>query len=228
MKHSVHYIRTHFLTLEQLSEYTNNSEETILEMIEKKCLPSSSYTVKETIQIESLFGNPEETYVTHYYNPHHTEKIKRIRHLRKSLSYTEIALQLKTEFVAAYKQELLKHQAENWGYEAYIRNGAIIQETADPFILKEWDYLLEGIYGLCTITSDVADIVKKEVLVKKITRLTDDGEKPSLSKEEKEKLTGYIQELNTVQAMFSPHERKKTSRYKWVDRIIERYQLTLN
>lgn len=226
MKESIKYIQSYYLTIKQLAEKSNVSESLILEMIEHKCLPDASYKVTESIQITSLFGNPTQFETVFYYNKHNISKIIQVTSLRKTLSYSEIAYKFKTQFYLEYKNLLVEQSGNINGFENLFINTEINEKEAKPFIEKEWNYVLDGTYGLCTTTSSVEEIVTKEVLVKKIDKLTDSCNKEILSDEETELLSQYISQLDKVQAMFAPHERHKTSRYKSIDRVVEKYKLT--
>ena len=227
MNDSIKYIEDYYLTLEQLVEHSGISKSRILEMIELKCLPNASYKIIRSIQIISLFGSPSESETICYYNKYSVEKILEIESKSKKHPLSEIAQHYSYIFYNEYKHLLKKYDGETNGFKKLFSNEEIDEEKARPFIEKEWNYVLDGTYGLCTTTSSVEEIVKKEIRVKQIDTLTSSCTKETLSDDERIQLTELITDLDKVQALFTPQERPKTSRYKSIDRVIEKYKLNI-
>ena len=227
MNDSVKYIEEYYLTLEQLETQSGTSKTRILEMIESQCLPDASYKITRSVQITSLFGSPSESETVLYYNQHSVEKIRTIEVKFKKQSLNEIAQDYSETFYNEYKDLLVKFDGKNNGFSELFSNEDIDEQKARPFILKEWNYVLDGTYGLCTTSASVEEIVRKEIRVKQIDILTNSCTKETLSEIEKAELIELIIDLDKVQALFTPQERPKTSRYKSIDRVVEKYKLNI-
>jgi hypothetical protein len=86
---------------------------------------------------------------------------------------------------------------------------------------QEWQYYLQGIYGICTLNATGAEIAKKEIAVKRLIDFNKKHGDKKLSDSEKKILTILNNEFNEVSNLFAPYQRKNSSRGKYLDKTLE-------
>lgn len=77
------------------------------------------------------------------------------------------------------------------------------------------------------MTATARDIARKELSILQIKALTQDGTRTELSSGERSALADAVRLLDQVSAPFAPHERVRSSREKWINWIVQRYQIPL-
>lgn len=212
------YIRQNFLTLEQLSDASNVSDEEILRLIDKQCIPQHSYEITEVTEVSSFFGQRvSQRTVTRFYARTHLELIREATDQVQKQDLAGIARATKEEFFQEYRRQ--------------IRNGELdlpgLMEEVDVEVLlkEEWQAWLDGIYGLCTVEATAEDVAIKEISIRFIRKITADATKTSLTILERKRLQEAVDRLDGAASFFAPDERANSSRQRWIGRIVEKYEL---
>jgi hypothetical protein len=86
-------------------------------------------------------------------------------------------------------------------------------EVTEAHLRSEWRHFIAGTYGLCTRTGLPEDIAAKELAIRAIRNLTDDGR--PLDAAERERLARARELLDRASSLFAPHERARSSRARY-------------
>ncbi len=213
------YLQEHFCSLEHLSEVCDISEKQILAYVEAGALPQHSYAWTDKAVVDSSLG--QEEYLMHtvyYYHPQHLALLNDFVTWERFMSRQEIAASMHDDFRDRYTAQLQRLNA----FEDVLQD---VQEPEkfEPLIDKEWQNYLKGIYGLCTKEPSPENIAIKEITLKRIKVLTQDGQKENLNAKEMLNLKQYLDDLDKVLSLFAPHELKRSSRQLWLNDLRLKY-----
>jgi hypothetical protein len=211
------YLRSGFLTLEQLVERSGVSAGLIRELSEHGCLPRPSYRVSSRVTVASHCGERSYERSEEFYHPSLVALARRLADAARSSPMDSIAVELRSVFEAEYRSELARTGA--------CETGLLAGVELDELIASEWRAWCDGVYGLCTRDNDVPGIVRKEMAVRRIRAITSDGARARVDAEEREALDAAVRALDEAAAPFAPDEREQSSRGRWVDDVRERYGL---
>ncbi|MCH9647284.1 MAG: hypothetical protein K0U98_03530 [Deltaproteobacteria bacterium] len=217
-KDTPRYIREHFLTLKQLCEKSTVTGEEILQLIEKKCIPKHSYEITETTEVQSFFGKRTALRsTTQFYAKSNLDRIREVTKEARTQNLEAIACTVKERFLETYRRQISAAEEDLPG----IMDGVAVEKL----LQEEWQAWLDGIYGLCTIGATADDVAAKEVSIRRIRRITDDATKSTLTPLEGKHLQEAVNLLNEAASLFAPDERADSSRERWINRIVDQYEL---
>ena len=213
------YIKSNYLTLEDVAVRAGVSSDRLIEMIEAGCLPHAAYRLDQTYEVSSFFGQHSRSESKGYYPYSHVEKVAAL--LEKSKDWAELALEEKERFRSIYKVTLEEYKAAGFGMAEYFTSDGKAGGAAfEEFIASEWQHYLDGTYGLCTKTASAREIALKEVMIAKIKHLLTTEQ---FSDAELTELEKAVDILDEVSAEFAPHERERSSRGQYIDAVREKY-----
>jgi hypothetical protein len=221
---TVAYIKHNFITIEQLSDKAGVDIEFIKEMIATKCLPTHSYEIDSTVHVASSISTEEYQVKVGYFSKSSILKVREIISLLdKNFSLDDISPKLKNGFKTSYLRLFKEMNAYKNGFEKYFLDEKTLDdEKIKLFLNREWRAYLDGTYGIALNTISVKDIVKQKIMIGKIKRLSKLGKNISYS--ERDELLEAMKTLDVISTKFSPMERSKSLRYKYIDKLVDKFQ----
>ena len=206
----IKYLNEHFLTKCELLELSKITEEELRELQEKGLMPQCSYKLKLNLETDSFFGAHFDSQELEYYAKGYISWLAAVKnHECNKVAYSS--------FSERYKSAL--NGLKNDGYAATNHK---VNEGIDLHIEEEWSHFLKGIYGLCTKSGLPEDIAAKELAILEINEII---EKSDIDEVQLKRLERAVNLLDSVSALFAPHERLKSSRHRLVDEIRRKYKL---
>jgi hypothetical protein len=121
-------------------------------------------------------------------------------------------------FVRRYRARLAELQAKGFGSGDVKLNAGL-----DQHLRSEWNFFLDGTYGLCTRSGLPEDIAAKELAVAIIKELTEAPGERVLTVGEISYLHRAVDLLDESSAPFAPHEVARSSRRRLVDEVRAAY-----
>ncbi len=216
MNKDLKYIQENFIESNDLCRMVGVSHRELETLIEKELVPNASYTIDSTIRISSPLGDEEVIVEEKKYFPKCIVAL--IKKNAEVGNANDVKAHLKTEFTEAFLNNADKH----FGYENILNmDGSVDMDRLDAAFEQEWQYYLQGIYGICTLNATGIEIAKKEIAVKKLIDFNLKHEGKALTDSEKETLKGLNKEFNEVSNLFAPYQRANSSRGKYLDKILE-------
>jgi len=216
MNIDIKYIKENFIESDELCQISEISPQDLDTLIDNKLLPNSSYEINITYKINSPLGDEKIiSEVKKYYPKSAIALIQKNKNLNNSSEFKE---SLKTEFINAF----VNSKYNNFGYGNITEeDGNVNMEKLNLAFEQEWQYYLQGIYGICTLNGTGAEIAKKEIAVKRLIEFNKKHGEQKLSDNDKEILNVLNNEFNEVSNLFAPYQRKNSSRGKYLDKILE-------
>lgn len=206
----LNYLRAHYLSKDALLSAANIAEQQLRSYQQQGIMPLCSYKLRFDLQCDSFFGLHEEQREMEYYARAYVSWLATISTLQSNeLIYAE--------FANRYKQGLCILRKRGHDSENIKLNRELDQHIAD-----EWQHFLKGTYGLCTRTGLPEDIAAKELAINEINELTARDE---LVPQQLQRLDVAVKLLDSVSALFAPHERLKSSRHRLIDEVRRKYKL---
>ncbi|MFT5758389.1 MAG: hypothetical protein ACI9LM_003130 [Alteromonadaceae bacterium] len=205
----INYLNAHFHTEYTLLKLSNTSAEELLNLQTQQLMPTCSYQLNQSVTCHSFFGGYDAQKHTQYYAKGYVEWLKIIKN-----SSPENAFSI---FLKRYQKQLNQLKTQGLSCEDDKLNNKL-----NDHIKSEWQHFLNGTYGLCTRSGLPEDIANKELAILEINRLIS---LDPLSTEQLQKLNEVVNLLDKSSALFAPHERIKSSRYRLIDQVREKYQL---
>lgn len=211
------YIEQNYIEYKTLCKTANISSGELEELIKKELIPNASYTINSTDEISSPLGDNVLVNELKKYFPKNTlDLIKRNKVLTNDP--TNFKARIKQEFLETLESRIDKRYA----YDDIIdEKGNIDSLKIELAFEKEWQYYCQGIYGICTLNATGADIVKKEIAVKKLIEFNENHIDNKLSAKEKDMLKSLNIQFNEVSNLFAPYQRENSSRGKYLDKILQ-------
>lgn len=206
----LNYLNNHFLTKQQLLDITKVSEGDFFQYQEQGLMPKCSYKLTLDMQSDSFFGVYQEAQVIEYYAKGYASWLAIIQ----SKSSADEVFNV---FAKRYKIAI-----DKLATKGYLSTSSKVHHGLEQHINDEWQHFLNGIYGLCTQSGLPEDIAAKELSILIISELCEMGE---LTLEQIEKLTKAVNLLDESSALFAPHERQQSSRYRLIDEVRRKYRL---
>ncbi|MBV8635325.1 MAG: hypothetical protein JO002_12600, partial [Burkholderiaceae bacterium] len=173
-------------------------------------MPQPAYRLALDIACDSFFGRHQSQTDVAYYAKGYAAWINIVRNMQ-----AEDAFEL---FAQRYKAQL-RQLAEAGMSAAHDKLNAGL----DVHLGGEWQYFLDGTYGLCTRSGLPEDIAIKELATTVIKEITEERYDKPLSHAEHAKLAAAVGLLDAASAPFAPHERLRSSRYRLVDQMRTAY-----
>jgi hypothetical protein len=202
----IDYLHTHFLTRAQLLAACATDDARLDAFTAAGTMPAPSYRLRVRIDCTSFFGPHEEVHAIEWHARGNTEWLHML------LAGADDPY---TQFAARYRAALET-------LDLY-RAAPIPALMADAHVREEWGHFIAGTYGLCTPTGLPEDIAAKELAIRVIRLLTDDGR--PLDGTERTRLAAAIDLLDRASSPFAPHERARSSRGRYVDALRRQYGL---
>lgn len=206
----INYLNEHFLAKQALLDVTKITAQQLVQYQEQGVMPKPSYKLKLNVQSDSFFGIYEEEQFIEYYGKGYSAWLATIQ----SISSTQVAYET---FEKRYKTAI-----DELATQGFMSNNPKVHLGLSQHIKEEWQHFLNGIYGLCTRTGLPEDIAAKELSILIISELS---EIENLSTEQLAQLTKAVNLLDQSSALFAPHERKQSSRFRLVDEMRRKYML---
>jgi hypothetical protein len=203
------YLNEYFYTKQTLLKLSNTSEEELLNLQAQQLMPACSYQLSHSLTCHSFFGDYDIQEKSEYYAKGYVEWLELIKCSSPENSFLI--------FSNRYQQQL--KQLKTQGFSC---NDEKLNNQLCDHIKSEWQYFLNGTYGLCTQSGLPEDIASKELAIIKINQLINIDK---LSVVQRKELNDVVNLLDRSSALFAPHERLKSSRYRLIDQVREKYQL---
>lgn len=216
MNIDIKYIKGNFIESNELCQVSGISHQDLEKLIDNKLIPNSSYEINVTYKINSPLGDEKViSEVKKYYPKSTINLIQKNSKLNNSSEFKEL---LKTEFINTF----INNKNNKFGYDNILKdNGNVNLEKLNIAFEEEWQYYLQGIYGICTLNGTGTEIVKKEIAVKRLIEFNKKHGENKLTDNDKEKLNILNNEFNEVSTLFAPYQRTNSSRGKYLDKILE-------
>ena len=202
----IDYLHTHFLTRAQLLAACATDGARLDAFTTAGTMPAPSYRLRVRIDCTSFFGPHAEDHAIDW-------------HARGNTDWLHMLLAGVDDpyacFAARYRSALET-------LDLY-RAAPMPALLADAHVREEWDHFIAGTYGLCTRTGLPEDIAAKELAIRVLRSLTEDGR--PLDGTERMRLAAAIDLLDRASSPFAPHERARSSRGRYVDPLRRQYDL---
>lgn len=206
----ISYLSKNFLTLPELLKKARISENELRILQKQETLPQCSYRLNLSINCDSMFGDHKSMASVEYFSRYSCEWLKVLRSEVQGLTAFDV-------FSTRYKAELSR--LNNLGFESC---SAELNLGLDKHLQEEWRQFLDGSYGLCTSNGTPEEIAAKSLTGAIILPL---ARRDTLNITEKIRLKKAVDLLADVSAEFAPHERLRSSRYKLVERVRQKFSL---
>jgi hypothetical protein len=203
------YLNEYFYTKKTLLKLSKTSEEELLNLQVQQLMPTCSYKLSHSNKCHSFFGEYDFKEETEYYAKGYVEWLELIKGSSPKKTFLL--------FSNRYQQQL--NQLKEQGFSC---NNEKLNNELSEHLKSEWQYFLNGTYGLCTQSGLPEDIASKELAIIEINQLMGIEK---LSVVQLKKLNDVVNLLDRASALFAPHERLKSSRHRLIDQVREKYQL---
>jgi hypothetical protein len=187
----IDYLHTHFLTRAQLLAACATDGAHLDAFIAAGTMPAPSYRLHVRIDCASYFGEHAEAHALDWFAKGYVDWLRMLLDGERD-PYARFAARYRAALDALplFRMEVT---------EAHLRS--------------EWRHFIAGTYGLCTRTGLPEDIAAKELAIRAIRNLTDDGR--PLDAAERERLARARELLDRASSLFAPHERARSSRARY-------------
>ncbi|SEB36245.1 hypothetical protein SAMN04489761_0137 [Tenacibaculum sp. MAR_2009_124] len=216
MKTDLEYIQENYIELSDLFDTCNISREEFNQLVENKLVPKSSYEIKTKHVITSSLGDEivvED--VKKYYPKNTVDLVDKNRKLNNPQEFKKV---FKKEFLNTF----MNNKDHNFAYDGIVnKEGSIDLEKLENAFEIEWQYYLQGIYGICTLNNNAKEIASKEIAVKKLIDFINLHGETILNDGLKEELKGLNNDFNSISNVFAPYQREASSRGKYLDKMLE-------
>lgn len=196
----IDYLHTHFLTRAQLLAACATDGAHLDALTAAGTMPAPSYRLRVRIDCASCFGDHAEDQALDWYAAGYVDWLRMLLDGEPD-PYAR--------FAARYRAAL----------DALPRFGMDAKDAlkTDAHLRSEWRHFIAGTYGLCTRSGLPGDIAAKELAIRVIRTLTDDGR--PLGADERGRLAQAVDLLDGASSPFAPHERARSSRARYVDML---------
>jgi len=205
----INYLNDNFYTKHDLLKLSSISSKELLNLQTAHVMPTCSYKLSHSIRCHSFFGEHDHEEETEYYAKGYVEWLEIIKGSSSD--------NLFSIFSKRYQDQI--NQLRKRGFKCEHEK---LNSKLNEHIKSEWQYFLSGTYGLCTQSGLPEDIASKELAITEIKRLINIER---LSTVQLKELNDVVNLLDRSSALFAPHERLKSSRYRLIDQVREKYQL---
>jgi hypothetical protein len=187
----IDYLHTHFLTRAQLLAACATDGAQLDACTAAGTMPAPSYRLQVRIDCASYFGDHVEAHALDWFAKGYVEWLRMLLEGERD-PYARFAARYRAALDALplFRMEVT---------EAHLRG--------------EWRHFIAGTYGLCTRSGLPEDIAAKELAIRVIRNLTDDGQ--PLDAEDRERLARARHLLDRASSLFAPHERARSSRARY-------------
>ncbi|WP_075791611.1 DUF6058 family natural product biosynthesis protein [Massilia putida] len=196
----IDYLNTHFVTRAHLLAACATDSARLDACTRAGTMPAPSYRLKVRIDCASFFGDHVEDHAIDWYARGYVDWLRMLLDGADD-PYAVFA----ARYRAALEAQPLRHALP------------APELAADAHVQSEWRHFIAGTYGLCTRTGLPEDVAAKELAIRVIRALTDDGRQ--LDGAGRERLAAAIDLLDRASSPFAPHERARSSRGRYVDAL---------
>ena len=161
----------------------------------------SSLIRNQAVTVVSSFVSGDvalgENDVKRFYAPAVAHWIKIAGELATQLPLEDVATEIKTTFRAEYQRLLLELDAPDAELMGCLTSEGRLDEAKFDVTFEElWTHWLQGTYGLCVRSSlSPRDVLRKELAVARLTKLTLDGKKRVFAASERAEVLKAIREV---------------------------------
>ena len=197
----INYLNKNFYTLNQLLNYSKLDLDTFRHYQKDGLMPLYSYRLQMDYKCSSFLSEAKKKEDIEFYSKGYVTWLSMLEFLdtkEKAFKY------FKNEYTKTIKELAVLGLSSN---------EEKLTKSLDEHINQEWNYFLDGSYGLCTKSGLVKDIAIKEVAISCIKELEKD------IKGNIDNLTLAVDLLDNASALFAPHERENSSRVKIIERL---------
>ncbi len=205
------YLNDNFLTKQALLEISKVTQLALVEYQNAQLMPQPSYQLNIDASCTSFFGEHNENQKIEYYAKGYTSWLGIVQSLKTQDKIYSVFSSCYINTIDSLKAK--GHSTTNSKLNSELRF----------HIEDEWKHFLNGTYGLCTKSGLPEDIAAKEFAIIEINELII---KDKLTDNELIKLTDAVNLLDEASAQFAPHERLKSSRYRYIDEVRRQYKLS--
>ena len=205
----IEYLNQHFYNLDQLLELTQVSKQSLRRYQSKLLMPKASYYIDFQLSCRSFFGKHQQHQSYEYY--------------AKGYGAWLAFVDTRSDGKAVYQHFHRRYQTRV--SQLIAQDGLFnieLVEDLDSHIANEWQHFLDGTYGLCTRTGLPEDIAAKELAIMQINQLKDHLR---LTAQQRKQLIAAVDLLDSVSALFAPHERTQSSRERLINQVRRQHQL---
>jgi hypothetical protein len=196
----IDYLNTHFLNREQLLAACAADSARLDALARAGGMPAPSYRLKIRVDCSSFFGDHVEDHAVDWYARGYVDWLRML---------LDGAHDPYAVFAARYRAAL--------DALPLFRALPAPELAAEAHLKSEWQHFIAGTYGLCTRTGLPEDVAAKELAIRIIRMLTDDG--GQLDDRGRELLAEAIDLLDRASSPFAPHERARSSRGRYIDAL---------
>jgi hypothetical protein len=216
MATNLKYIEENFIELDEVCNLTHISPAKLAELISKKLVPEPSYIINSEHVITSPLN---DSYVVKTTKKYFSKSV--ITLINENINDVNEE-RFKNNFKSTFLNNLLQHTDRNYAYEnLFDENNELDLAKFEQAFEMEWNYFCKGVYGICTINATEAEIIKKEIAIKKLIPFNEKHKDRLLNEEEITLLKKLNNEFNEVTSLFAPYQRITSSRGKYVDKILQ-------
>lgn len=215
MNRNLAYIKDHFIEQADLCHRTHISPEKLADLIERKLLPGPSYTIKIETTITSPLDDIHSFQCTEHYFAKNTVLLVLLHeNLGSDVNAREA-------FRDRLLQQLVNHPDRSWAYNGLFNAAGIDMDRFEAAATDEWTHFCKGIYGICTIHATEEEIIRKEIVIKKLMAFNEENADKELDPGEKQVLSNLAKEFDSVASLFAPYQRAASSRGRYLDKILK-------
>jgi hypothetical protein len=208
------YIEKNYIEWNDLCHEFNISSEKLVQLISSNRLPKPSYEIIHNYKISSALNDSKENTVIKKYFP--KSIIKLINKDKEGKT--------KEEFRSALYKSLESNKHKSYVYNEIVDNkGNINNDVFNKYCDERWAFYMKGVYGICTNNMTEEEIVRKGIVVERLQEFQ--KKNTSELRIEKEVLVELNNEYNEVATLFSPFQREKSSRGKYLDQSLKKNNL---
>ena len=218
------YLDEMYVSIDDLSEKSGLSTETLEELIKVGCIPGPSYELRQREEIYAFINDDVNTLsvrtTERYFARDSVAWLQAIKPRLENMSPSDLSPMLMAELREVFKEGLFMHGAPEIEYENIISRSGDIDEAGFERHFEDyiWPHWLNGTWGICVYGADsMQNVARKTIAVERMRALTDNGSKTDYSAEEAKLVKSAIEEYNAIVPPFSPHDRHESSRATLVD-----------
>jgi len=220
------YLNDRYVTFDGLADGTGLDGETLERLIETGCMPGPSYELRHRDELYAYINGDVNTIsirtIERYFAKDVIAWAKLIEPRLRDTPPEDLALVLKSELRATFREGLAAHGAAQIGYEGFVAPDGKIDD--DGFSAHFEDYIWpnwrEGTWGICVYGSEhMQNVARKTVAVNRLKLLTEDGAKDEYSSDQARNVHAAMVEYDAIVPPFSPHDRHDSSRARLVEAL---------
>lgn len=213
------YLNEYFISRIELEQTLGVDNNELTELIRCGVIPSWSYKIEYGILYSHVFKFIQVSNCRddEYFSPYVIDWYYHNLTLFPDYKATEnIKKKLRSQFLDAYMEEVNANESFKKAFPEIIENPESFQRRAND----TWLHHLLGTFGVCVKKpSCIRQIIKKQVAVSVLCKVTNDGERSEYTDNELIELYKWFDAYDKVAMPFSPADYDKSSRKRLVDNV---------